>query len=391
MIENKHKNIFLTSLFLLELARTLPHAVLTIILINKNVSLGQIALIQVFYMLAIIVLEFPSGIISDIFGRKRTYLLSVILFFISYTYIYFANSFWHLAICWFIYGAASAMESGTLDITFTNIYKNDTYKLKRFISHMTITISTAAILGGFCGGVAYNFIDINIYIISSILFLFSFIVVSFFFPKEKQLINSDNKINNKIKFKEFFTRLFNVLKRRDIIELVLLISTVQFFYQPFYQYWQIVLSDRGFLTSYFSLIYALFRFSNIISSIIFNRINYNRKNSIVLLLISLFFGLISGITNSNVLFFLSLVITLITINIYALNLDAYLRENIDSDTASSMIGISGTITRVFSVLVLLLCSALVYLMSALNTIIICITIFVVTSIILICRFNFKYK
>ena len=76
------------------------------------------------------------------------------------------------------------MESGTLDITFTNIYKNDTYKLKRFISHMTITISTAAILGGFCGGVAYNFIDINIYIISSILFLFSFIVVSFFFLKK---------------------------------------------------------------------------------------------------------------------------------------------------------------------------------------------------------------
>lgn len=61
MIESKHKRYYFYSLFLSELARTLPHAVLTIILINKGLSLKNIAIVQICYMAAIIIFEFPSG------------------------------------------------------------------------------------------------------------------------------------------------------------------------------------------------------------------------------------------------------------------------------------------------------------------------------------------
>ncbi|WP_233778946.1 hypothetical protein [Borreliella bavariensis] len=65
MIESKHKRYYFYSLFLAELARTLPHAVLTIILINKGLSLKNIAIVQICYMAAIIIFEFPSGVISE--------------------------------------------------------------------------------------------------------------------------------------------------------------------------------------------------------------------------------------------------------------------------------------------------------------------------------------
>ncbi|WP_234926663.1 hypothetical protein [Borreliella garinii] len=55
MIESKHKRYYFYSLFLLELARTLPHAVLTIILTNKGLSLKNIAIVQICYMAAIII------------------------------------------------------------------------------------------------------------------------------------------------------------------------------------------------------------------------------------------------------------------------------------------------------------------------------------------------
>ncbi|AHH04281.1 Multidrug resistance protein B (plasmid) [Borrelia nietonii YOR] len=58
MIECKHQRYYFYSLFLSEFARTLPHAVLTIILINKGLQLRDIAIVQMFYMLAIIFLNF---------------------------------------------------------------------------------------------------------------------------------------------------------------------------------------------------------------------------------------------------------------------------------------------------------------------------------------------
>ncbi|WP_330529099.1 MFS transporter [Borreliella valaisiana] len=103
MIERKHQRYYFYSLFLSELARTLPHAVLTIILINKSLSLKNITIVQICYMTAIIIFEFPSGIISDIFDRKTVYLVSIFLLMISYFIIFKTSSFVLLCISFMVY------------------------------------------------------------------------------------------------------------------------------------------------------------------------------------------------------------------------------------------------------------------------------------------------
>ncbi|WAZ72314.1 MFS transporter (plasmid) [Borrelia miyamotoi] len=133
-MEHKHKRYYFYSLFLSEFARTLLHAVLTIILINKGLQLKDIAVVQMFYMLAIIFFEFPSCVISDIFDRKVVYLSSIFLSMIAYFIIFQISSFTFLCIAWFIYDISSAVNTGTIDVSFTHIYQNDSKKLKGFIS-----------------------------------------------------------------------------------------------------------------------------------------------------------------------------------------------------------------------------------------------------------------
>ncbi|WP_327786775.1 MFS transporter, partial [Borreliella valaisiana] len=140
---------------------------------NKGLSLKNIAIVQICYMAAIIILEFPSGIISDIFDRKIVYLVSIFLLMISYFIVFKASSFVLLCVSWFIYGMSAAINTGTIDISFTKLYQNSSKKLKAFISFVKMLLSISAILVGYIGNVLYLYINIRLYLISLLIYLIS--------------------------------------------------------------------------------------------------------------------------------------------------------------------------------------------------------------------------
>lgn len=61
---------FLTGNFMYNFSRVLPHAILSVILLDKGFSISQISLIQSIFMIAALIMEIPSGIISDIITEK---------------------------------------------------------------------------------------------------------------------------------------------------------------------------------------------------------------------------------------------------------------------------------------------------------------------------------
>ncbi|WP_330529209.1 multidrug-efflux transporter [Borreliella valaisiana] len=74
-------------------------------------------------MAAIIIFEFPSGIISDIFDRKIVYLVSIFLLMISYFIVFKTPSFVLLCVSWFIYGMSAAIKSVQLILVLLNYTK----------------------------------------------------------------------------------------------------------------------------------------------------------------------------------------------------------------------------------------------------------------------------
>ncbi len=59
--------------FLWNFGRTLPHAILTVYLLQSGLSLSRIATLQSIFMVVSMLMEAPSGVISDIFSRKIVY------------------------------------------------------------------------------------------------------------------------------------------------------------------------------------------------------------------------------------------------------------------------------------------------------------------------------
>ncbi|WP_024655155.1 MFS transporter [Borrelia hispanica] len=389
MIEDKHQRYYFYSLFLSEFARTLPHAVLTIILINKGLQLRDIAIVQMFYMLAIIFFELPSGIISDIFDRKIVYLSSIFLSMIAYFIIFQTSSFIKLCIAWFIYGVSSAVNTGTIDISFTHIYQNNSKKLKAFISSMKIILSTGAILGGYTGSILFLYIDKNIYLLSLSLYLISSLITIFFISSDKNI--DYNKEDISLYLKQFKKNIIMLLRSKIFIELLILISSIQFFFQPFYLYWQAIFIDKNVPISIFGIIYILFRFSNIVGAWIFKKIRHSRYDSYVILSIIFLLSILTKIISYTYMFVTIITLLVILVSLYSNNLEYFLRKNIDSKILGTITSINSTISRLFSFLVLIACSVLASLISIINTFILLILIFCILSVFVIYKFTDNKK
>ncbi len=326
MIESKHKRYYFYSLFLSELARTLPHAVLTIILINKGLSLKNIAIVQICYMVAIIIFEFPSGVISDIFDRKIVYLASIFLLMISYFIIFNASSFVLLCISWFIYGMSAAINTGTIDISFTKIYQNNSKKLKAFISFVKIILSIGAILGGYIGSVLYLYIDIKIYLISLLIYLISSLITIFFIPNDKNIDHKHNKEDLTLYLIKLKQKIIILLKSKELLELFILNSAIQFFYQPFYLYWQAIFIDKNIVINIFGIIYVLFRLSNIIGVWIFRKIKHSKYDIYVILAIIFLLSVLIKIVSHIYIFITIIIFLVILISVYSNNLEFFFKK-----------------------------------------------------------------
>ncbi|AYE36684.1 MFS transporter [Borrelia turcica IST7] len=387
MIKHAHKKYYFCSLFLSELARTLPHAVLTIILINKGLALKDIAIVQIFYMLAIIIFEFPSGIISDIFDRKIVYLISIFLSMFSYFIIFKVSSFASLCIAWFIYGMSSAVNTGTIDISFNRIYQNSSKKLKAFISSRKIILSIGAILGGYIGSILFLHIDTKIYLISLFLYLLSSLITILFISSDKNTDYKYNKEEVTLYLVKFRKDIMKFLKSRILLELFILISAIQFFFQPFYLYWQVIFTDKNIPISIFGTIYILFRLSDMIGAWIFKKIKHSKYDIYIILAIITLLSILIKIVSHIYMFTTLIIFLVIVVALYSNNLEYFLRKNIDSRVLGTITSINSTISRLFSLLVLLLCSILSNLMSAINIFVILILVFCSLSTIVTYKFK----
>lgn len=69
----KNIKLFYLANVLTTIATSLPHAVLTVLLFAKGLSLTQIMLVQATYNLVILLSEYPSGLLGDLYSRKKAF------------------------------------------------------------------------------------------------------------------------------------------------------------------------------------------------------------------------------------------------------------------------------------------------------------------------------
>lgn len=107
------------ALFLLQAFQTgIIAPVISLFFLSKGIQINQLAIVMGLLAGTVLILEVPTGVLADLFGRKKTFLLSVLFSSFSIVVFIFAKNIYHIGIGIVLYGISRALSSGSLEALF---------------------------------------------------------------------------------------------------------------------------------------------------------------------------------------------------------------------------------------------------------------------------------
>lgn len=312
---------FFAAELLMNLALTVPHAILTPLLLDKGLSLSQILLVQAGFSVAVLLFEFPSGSIADMISRRTLYFISRLVFCIFFLVVIFGHGFPLMLLAWIVYGLATALESGTLDAALINNAKNrqgpagTVGGLEGAVGapdHVESRISwlvrkegqsayLGMMIGSTIGALLYLSVGANIYFISVGATVISVVTIALFFriPEQHKVASvGENEAGASVD-KHDAARIGGALRlwqelrshaRATVEEMrnsaalrqfLLLAVVAQAFLQLHFQLWQAVGLEKGFGESHLLFLYLLFIGMSFVASFIRPEVLFRRRALVV--------------------------------------------------------------------------------------------------------------
>ena len=252
---------------------------------EHGLSLTHVMLLQSIYSLSVAIFEIPSGYIADIFGRKKTIVLSTVFAFIGYSVFSFYGGFYAFAIAQVLIGIGGSLMSGSDSaIIYDTLIETNNKKSYTKIEGRSYAIGNfsealAGILGGF---LAVSSIYLPIYV-QTFIILFSIpIALTLVEPtihNEKKLDRSFSAIIGVVKFAIIeHTKLRWLIIYSTAIGVATL--SIAWFAQPFFK-------EVGIPLAYFGIIWAGLNFSAGLTSFNSHKFEKNKNNYKLLIYISL--------------------------------------------------------------------------------------------------------
>jgi len=242
---------------------------------EHGLTLTEVMILQSIYSFSVALFEIPSGFLADIFGRKRTIVLSTIFTFIGFLAFSFFGGFYAFAIAQVLVGIGGSLMSGSdsaiiYDTLLETNSKNTYTKIEgRAYAIGNFSEAFAGILGGF---LAVGSIYMPIYVQTSILFFsipIAFTLIEPSIHKESKLDRSFKAVLEVIKF---------VMVDNQKIKWLIIYSSAMgvatlsmaWFAQPFFKAINIPLA-------YFGILWAILNFTAGVTS--FNAHQLDKKNN----------------------------------------------------------------------------------------------------------------
>ncbi|NYT12517.1 MAG: MFS transporter [Methanomassiliicoccales archaeon] len=128
--------------------------ILILVQLDKGLNLLEVGVTAAIYSATVILLELPTGGLSDSIGRKRVYLISVVVQIISYLLILISWNFITMAFAFLAFGVARALSSGSMDAWFVDEFNrahpegNLQKSLAKVGVFIPLGLAAASIIGG---------------------------------------------------------------------------------------------------------------------------------------------------------------------------------------------------------------------------------------------------
>lgn len=160
--------------------------------------------LNVFYFAFSVLLELPTGIISDRFGAKKSILLGSLFWFLGEAIYLGGNQYWHFIISEITVACGSAFLSGALDSWIGGHFKcND--KFAEFKRKMNQNIRFISLILTIVLGYLADIISLDIPFYVGTFCFFMTLLISLFFDEKQEISEPMPKFKESIKY--YFTNI----------------------------------------------------------------------------------------------------------------------------------------------------------------------------------------
>lgn len=348
------------------LSISLPHAILTPLLIQKGLSFADIATIQIAFSIAVALCEIPSGILSDAFSRRTVYLWSKFLIIAFFLIIYFAHGLQAMTIAWFIYGISAALDSGTIGNEIILRVRDhcdhsgeSSAKMVDTLVRLDTRIATICmIISGFLGSFIYQQIGFSLYWCSLLGATICIVIIFICFPAKNIGTIPQGNSASITKIKHVFTEgVRELIDNKNVRIYFCALATTQIFFQSHFQFWQSFFLEIGMKQHYLGLLYVLFQSVSFVVSFV------SMRGILPYVLCATLFCIILLLTSVNIyikIFAYSIFVAIFWI--ISNDINAQLRQNLTEKALSTLTSLASMMTRIASIIVLTILSVLLHLL-----------------------------
>ena len=236
----KKENVYYGIISFMSVSINATGAYYVLFLRDIGLSFSQIALLNTVYMLMHILIEYPSGVMADKYGRKLTFVLGITLHAVYYTGVGLSHTYVPIAAAYAVGGTGMAFISGTLMAWMVDEVTKEKGK-----DHIKFVFGRSPIFTGIAGALSGVIASLVVSFGLNMPFLaaggFGFITALLALVLMNENYGSVQKAYNVIfisGIKQFFTNSY-------LLMLTVLSILFHFCIAIFMLTWQVILTDQG--------------------------------------------------------------------------------------------------------------------------------------------------
>lgn len=214
--------------------------VLSLLYLSHGATMETIPLCAGILTAMVVLLELPSGIMADLFGKKRTFLLSAASMSLSYLLFLASDRLFSLAAACGLMGASRAFSSGSIEALEIENYmkRHGSQGLEKINSMMAVIQNIGTTLGSITGGFLSVLGDhFKFFLITEILLYMVLFIIAVCFVQETR--PEASTISLRIRLNRQLHAIGGCLRHsRPVTVIILTTAVMGMTYCAFELYWQ---------------------------------------------------------------------------------------------------------------------------------------------------------
>lgn len=267
---------------------------------ERGMTIQMVVYTEIIFALTIVLLEVPTGVIADKWGRKKMLVLSALLGCCEFLILIVATEFWHFALVVFLAGISRSASSGSDNALLydTLMQQGKASQFDKLLGRLNACDLLAAILAAFCGSLlAGKFgLELNYWLSlanSGIALILAFLLI-------EPPIGGEGAVDAEeaIPFQTYVTASLRFFRRNPNVSLVMFSGMVTGASMSYIEeFWQLYASRLGTPVYFFGVLSSVIMLlqlpGNLMAYALLRRISYRRLIVLITAIITIGFFFVS--------------------------------------------------------------------------------------------------